>query len=75
MPGTEPEPLLTAEHGGMLPGVCEPALPGVGVPGVDVPGLVVPGVDGEVCEGLVCPGVFCVPGVEVDGFAEFGVEL
>lgn len=59
----------------MLPGACESELPVGGVPGVDVPGLMVPGVDDEVGEGLVCPGVFCVPGVEVDGLAEFGVEL
>ena len=51
IPGRVPEPLFTAEHGGRLPGVCEPDVE----PGVD-PGVVVLGVEGEegdVCDGLV----------------------
>jgi hypothetical protein len=49
IPGTDPDPLLTAEHGGILPGVCVPdvELPGVEVPGVEAPGIAAPGVEGE----------------------------
>jgi hypothetical protein len=66
MPGTDPEPLFTAEHGGMLLGLCVPGVfcaPGVlCVPVVglfwgefpdDVP---VEEVEGDVCDGLVWPG-------------------
>ena len=61
MPGTDPEPLFTAEHGGMLLGLCVPGVlcvPAVGLFWVglpdDVPG--VEEVDGDVCDGLVWPG-------------------
>jgi len=42
IPGTDPEPLFTAEQGGKLLGFCAP---GVGLPGVEVPDGV-PGVPG-----------------------------
>jgi hypothetical protein len=60
IPGTVPDPLLTAEQGGRLPGFCAPGVdPEFVEPGVVAPGVVVAGVVGV-------PGCV-VPGVEVDG--------
>lgn len=65
IPGTVPDPLLTAEQGGRLPGLCAPGVDaGFVEPGVVAPGVVAPGV---VAPGVVVPGVVGVPGCVVPG--------